>query len=168
MRTALALICLAVGALVLIVWGAPVVFTRPGEVPYVSRPYNELTKAAVDLAADQSKSLFQLGLLVLAALWALVFAKKAEKTIVLADTPEVTMFVTATVLLFFSQLCHLFYLGHVRYFLSVAGAVFDKDKPIIPDLFAVALAGQVHAQVLFFAVGSAIALITLISAHRLK
>ena len=104
----------------------------------------------------------------LAALWALVLAKKEETKILLSDTPEVIMFSTATVLLLFCEICQVVYLGHVRYFLSIAGALLDKEKPIIPDLFASAMASQVTAQTIFFVAGAAIALLTLISAHRLK
>jgi len=114
LRIGLATACLLVAVVVLIFWGIPALFADPGALSYDSRPYNELTKSAIDLGLDQSKSLFQLGLLVLASLWALMFAKTDERTILLADTPEVVMFVTATILLLCSQICHLSYLGHVR------------------------------------------------------
>jgi hypothetical protein len=173
MRYGLAGLCVGAALLLLIFIGLPLILTHPEfihpeQAAYDARPYNELIKSAVDLGLDQSKSVFQLGLLILASLWALVFAKKDETKIVLSDTPEVAMFVTATVLLLFSGICHVLYLGHVRYFLAVGGTLLDKAKPTIPDLFAPALAGQVSAQVIFFSVGAVIALLTLVSAHRLK
>jgi hypothetical protein len=167
-RNTLASICVAAAGLLLILLGRPILFTHPEELSYDTRAYNELTKNAVDLGIDQSKSLFQLGLLILGSLWALVFAKKDETKILLSDTPEVIMFVTATLLLLFSEICHLIYLGHVRYFLAVGSTFLEKENPTIPDLWASPLANQVSAQVVFFGVGALIALLTLISAHRLK
>src|SRR5882724_1903699 len=62
-------------------------------------PYNELTKESIDLRLEFSRSLFEVGLLITAALWGLIIAKKDEAGVVLKDHQEVIMFFSASLLL---------------------------------------------------------------------
>ena len=67
------------------------------------REFNELIKAGIQLKVEQSRSEFQLALLIMAALWALKVAKRDEAQLVLSDVPELLMFCSASLLLLISS-----------------------------------------------------------------
>jgi hypothetical protein len=168
LRWTLAVTSVAAATIILSYVGYPLLHVHPKLSTYKDRNYNELTKTAIDLRIDQSKSLSQLNLLMLGALWALVIAKRDEARIVLSDRPELIMFVAASALLLASEVFHIFYLEYIRYFFQEAGAVYAHDAPTIPDLFASVLANQFGAQMALSITGVAMAVLTLVSAHRLK
>jgi hypothetical protein len=132
------------------------------------KPYNQLTKAANDARIDQSKNMLQVGLLLLAALWALVAAKKDEVRIVLSDRPELLMFLCASALLLSSFVFHFFFVSDVVYLYSVGAQVYDKTHPSMPDMFDKNLSYSFQFQLMFLSSGFVVAVLTLISAHTLK
>lgn len=128
---------------------------------------NDLIKAAIEVRLEQTKSLFELGLLLLGALWALLIAKKDEARIVLSDRPEVGMFLCASTLLLLSLLCHLLYAQEITDILSLAGKLAD-EKPSLPDIFNSNINYLFLAQCWFLVGGLVVAVLTLVSAHKLK
>lgn len=134
-----------------------------------SRAYNELTKAAIELRVDEAKSLFQLSLLVIAALWGLIIAKKDEAHLTLGDGPELTMFLCASAMLLLSLWWHISYLDSISDAYKTAGATCVTEKTqCIPDVFDTAINDLFRYQEQFLGVGSLLAVLTLFSAHQLK
>ena len=58
LRIGLAIGSAGVAAVILIFWGGPVLFTDPGSLPYNTRPYNELTRGALDLVSINRRVYF--------------------------------------------------------------------------------------------------------------
>ena len=84
-------------------------YTSGSHYVFDDKPFNELTKAAVDIRLEHTGNMFQIGIAILAALWGLLFVRKEEAILVFEDAPELTMSVCATILLLLSIVCHLFY-----------------------------------------------------------
>jgi hypothetical protein len=95
-------------------------------------PYTAPVQESLKVKQDQSKSAFQLSLVMLAGLWATLLAKKDEKTFRFRDIPETTMFVCSNVLLLSSVCFHLDYLATVSDHLWNAGKVGTNT---IPDFY---------------------------------
>lgn len=166
-RGALFLCCLAVAAFV-------VNDTRDAYHPVSKReslkqiPYNDMIKAAVELNVAQSNHLFDLGLLLLGALWALVIAKKDEVEITLRDWPEIITFGIASCLLLYSFVCHEAYLDSLSE-AHVLGAMTSlPGKAAIPDVFDPLFGYRLESQIRLLIGGSVIAVATIFSAHKLK
>jgi hypothetical protein len=136
--------------------------------------YNDLTKAALDVRITSSKGLLDLDLIFLAALWALVIAKKDETRIGFGDWPELTMFCVASLLLILSFVWHDFYVNNLgdAYLMgarSVPRSTGMEAVPLgIPDVFNQAYDYLFTFQVRFLIVGGMASILTLFSAHRLR
>ena len=98
-------------------------------------PFNDLTVKAVDLTLDQSRTCFQVTLVVLGALWGLMIAKKDETQIALKDSPEPTMFIVASALLLLSIWWHRFYFDDVAAAFALTGTTCAREPRCIPDVF---------------------------------
>jgi hypothetical protein len=134
-----------------------------------TRPYNDATKAALDLRVDQAKSLFQLGILVAAAILGLLIAKPDEGRLALQDWPELVMLACGLTLLAFSLAFHTMYLDSISAAYKAAGATCFLEEPrCIPDVFAAAINDLFKYQERFLLGGTVLSLATLFSAHRLK
>jgi hypothetical protein len=144
-------------------------WTTFAAVPFVGeRPFNELTKAAIELRLDQAKTLTQLGLLALGALWALVISKKDEAGITLRDRPELLMFVEACLSLLLSFASYTFYATGVSDAYALAGQTCAAPPMCIPDVFDPRIDDAFRFQWWFVLLGIVIAALTLVSAHRLR
>jgi hypothetical protein len=128
-------------------------------------PYSDLIEDLIDIKRDQSGKLFDAALLLLGALFALMIAKKDEARIILADYPEVIMFVAASALLLASLACDITYLGVMSDSLYTGGRSGSES---MPDIFGTAFEKFYTAQIIFLVGGVLAAAATLISAHRLK
>jgi len=133
-------------------------------------PYNEATKAALDIRVQHTGNLFELTVLSLGALWALVIAKRDEARIAFGDRPELIMFVFASLSLLLSILWHEIYLDTLGYFLLLgARTCFNAPEKCLPDVFEYGPLKTVYTfQEVFLALGAGHAVITLVSAHRIK
>lgn len=131
-------------------------------------PYNELIKASIDGKLDVSKSLFQVGLVSLAALWGLVIAKKDEASIVLSKNPELVTFICASLLLLLSLVSHVLYLETILSGFSDAGLAFDEANKTIIDLFDPKFDYLFNWQINNLFAGTLTAIFTLFSAHKLN
>ncbi len=138
-------------------------------------PYFDAKKAGIDIRVEHSKSYFEMTLLTLAALWALIVAQKDETRIRFADRPEIMMLVCASTVLLLSILWHNFYLEAVSAAYSRAtdlsllpGAPPGTKGVKMPDVFQPAIDDLFVYQARFFGCGLAMAVLTLISAHHLK
>jgi len=168
-RTRVALAIFAVFILVLLIVTAVPKYISVRRDPNVAdKPYNELIKSAVDTRIDQSKALFQVGLLMTAALWGLLIAKEQEAKLVLSDRPELWMFVCASLLLLVSFVCHISYLEVVAYFYHLGGEQYVPNNASLPDMFDPKVDFLYEHQIWFLVAGFTTAAVTLISAHQLK
>jgi hypothetical protein len=147
------------------------------EYIFRDKPFNELTKAGVDIRLDQSRNLFQIGILILGAIWGLLIAKKGEAALVFKDYQEVIMTVCASILLCASLICHTLYISRITEIYSDAGEIAGKQAQIassghlqqsIPDIFEPNINYMFVSQALFLVSGVIVALITFVSAHKLK
>jgi hypothetical protein len=132
--------------------------------------YSDPLKAAIDANIDQSKGLFDVGLLLLGALWALVIAKKDEGRIALGDVPEVIMLLSASALLLLSFEWHEFYLENLGAAYELASRnCTDLKAACFPDVLGIpSIEFLRNYQETFLRMGGGIALATIFSAHQLK
>lgn len=130
--------------------------------------FNELTNESIKNRIDFSRSLFQIGLLILGALWGLVIAKKDEAGILFADRPEWIMFLSASILLLASLVDHSLYLHDVSGILAIAGETYDGVEKSMPDVFDPNINNFYMFQIAHLALGFLVAMLTLLSAHKLK
>jgi hypothetical protein len=131
-----------------------------------NRQLTDLLRAAIDLKIDQSRSEFQIALLVLGALWGLMIAKRDEVKIVLSDMPEIVMFWCASALLLASTVFHVMYVENIAYIFALAGSI-DGGKSV-PDVFESGINNPYKFQFWALLAGLVVGLMTLLSAHRLK
>ena len=131
--------------------------------------FNELVDSAIQLKLEQSRSEFQLGLLITGALWVLVIAKKDEGRILLSDPAELTMFIFGNLLLLGSFICHIVYLERIGYIYSLAGGISDQSGlRSFPDVFSTTINNPYRLQLWYLVAGVFVAALTVISAHLLK
>jgi hypothetical protein len=132
-------------------------------------PFNEQIRSAIALSIDRSKDFAQLALLVLAALWGLIVAKKDEARIALSDWPELLMLGSASILLIFSLQLRSFYLENIaEFYITGAKTCATPTYSCIPDLFAPTIEYYFDYQVICVVGGIALGILTLFSSHRLK
>jgi hypothetical protein len=132
-------------------------------------PFNEASKAAIDLRISQSGDFLKVCILFLGGLAALVIAKRDEARIGLADHPETVMCICAALALIGSWIWHELYLNELsHYLLEGARTCFGKDEKCVPDVFEGPLRYLFRFQISFLVLGAVQAGITLVSAHRLK
>jgi hypothetical protein len=131
-------------------------------------PYNDMTKVAVELKVAQSNHLFDLGLVLLGALWALVIAKKDEVGITLGDWPEVITFCIASLLLLLSFVCHESYLDNLSDAHLLGAMTSLPGKVMVPDVSDPLVTYLLENQIGLLVGGSFIAVATIFSAHHLK
>jgi hypothetical protein len=125
---------------------------------------NDLIKAGVQLKVEQSRSEFQLSLLIIGVLWALIIAKKDEARIVLSDSPELIMFICANLLLIMSSVFHIFYVEDIVNIYSQAGGLPGGDS--IPDVFSSGINNPYRFQLWCLVGGIAVTAATLCCAHK--
>jgi hypothetical protein len=139
-------------------------FRHTGELPF-----NEASKAAIELRISQSSDFLKVCILFLGGLVALIIAKRDEARIGLADRPETIMFICGTLALVGSWTWHELYVnGLSHYLLEGARTCFDNDKKCVPDVFNAPLDYLYRFQISFLVLGAVQTGITLVSAHRLK
>jgi hypothetical protein len=132
--------------------------------------YSDPVKAAIDVNIDQSKGLFDVGLLLLGALWALFIAKKDEGGITVGDVPEMVMLLSASGLLLLSFAWHEFYLENLGAAWELASRnCIDLKLACFPDVLGIpSIKFLRDYQEDFLLLGGGIALTTIFSAHQLK
>jgi hypothetical protein len=130
------------------------------------REFNELIKAGIQLKIEQSRSEFQLALLVMGALWTVMLAKKDEARLVLSAIPELSMFCCANLLLLASAGYHFVYVEDIAYVYSLAGKV--KGAISIPDVLGSGINDPYQFQFWSLVGGVLVTGLTLLSAHKLK
>jgi hypothetical protein len=132
------------------------------------RKFNDLTNGAMQAKINLSNNLFQVTFLVIAGLAGLFIAKRQEADFVLADVPEIIMFVCAGILLLLSFLFNILYLNEVSYIYSIAGNLVERGNISVPDIFDPNVNYLLNFQFVYFIFGVVISIFTFISAHRWK
>jgi hypothetical protein len=130
------------------------------------REVNNLVLAGIELKVEQSRSEFQLALLVMGALWTVMLAKKDEARLVLSAAPELVMFLCANVLLLSSAVYHFLYVEDISYVYSLAGGM--KGASTIPDVLGSGINNPYQFQFWSLVGGVVVTGLTLLSAHKLK
>jgi hypothetical protein len=131
--------------------------------------FNDVTKGELDISVQRSKARFDLCLLLLGALWALVISKKGEARLALG--PEVLMFSAASLLLLLSLAWHDFYLENLgdAYGLSIVQCGKGKDSPCFLNTSALPeVTYLLSFQTKFLIAGGLAGVITIASAARLR
>lgn len=130
-------------------------------------PFNDMASKCLEMRLDLSQSLFQLALLMLGSLWALVIAKKDEAQIVFSKPPEAVLFVSASLLLIFSVVSYSLYVNKLTGYLSDAAASAGGD-PSLPNIFDQNVNYLFVIQILNLVAGVLNGVFTIVSAHKLK
>lgn len=131
-----------------------------------SKPYNDLTDGSIQARLTLSNNLFQATLLITAALAGLLIAKDQEAGFVLAQAPEVIMFVCTSLLLLMSFVSHALYLTEISYIYALAGQYPEVGR--IPDVFDDNINFLLSYQLGYLIAGALLAFLTFFSAHKLK
>ncbi len=131
-------------------------------------PYNDLTDGGIQAKLALSNNLFQIALLMSAALAGLLIARDKEAGFVLGKAPELTMFVLTGLLLLMSFVSHAFYLTEVSYLYFLAGKFYNSARPSMPDISDSNVNFLLNYQLMYLLVGILLASFTFFSAHILK
>jgi hypothetical protein len=146
--------------------------SSPPVIP--NRPYNELVEGAIQGKLSLSNNLFQVGLLVTAAVAGLLIAKDGEAGFVLTwkrkNAPEIIMFACTSMLLLFSLILNGLYLREASYIYSLSGSknIYDPVSPKIADVFNDNVNFLFTDQLWCLLGGIVVAFATFLSAHKLK
>jgi hypothetical protein len=133
------------------------------------KPFNEALKESVQIRLGISSNLFQLAVLITGALWGVVIAKEDESGIVFADRQEIIMFSSASILLLTSLLSYIIYSYRVAYIYEITGLTSQPGEPLmIGDFFNPIIGNFFAYQITNLVFGLLIAVVTLISAYKLK
>lgn len=134
-------------------------------------PFNDVTSKSVDLQLGLSETLFQVGLLMLGALWGLVIAKKDEVHLVFSRRSELVMFVGSSALLLLSLCSYGIYIRKVARYIAVASVIVYKNPkltPYVPDIFDQNVNYLFACQIVSLIAGTINGMLTLVSTHRLR
>lgn len=133
-------------------------------------PFNDVTAKSIETQLDLSKTLFEITLLMIGALWALVIAKKDEAQLVLSDWRQVVMFVSASTVLLISACSYCLYLQNVSHYFVDASVAASKGgiEPTVPDIFDQNINYLFRCQIVSLGTGIFNGTVTLISAYKLK
>lgn len=130
--------------------------------------WNEMVDAAIQLQVSQASTLFQILLLVVAALVGLLIAKPNEPGLLWSHTPEIAMFICAAVLLLASLVFHLLFLDQVQAAYLDGGTLRVTGVQALPDPLSPGIHALFRSQRDCLIGGVTIAFLTLFSAHRLR
>lgn len=128
---------------------------------------NDLIMSSLEVRQKTSEGIYELGLLLTGALWALLIAKKDETGIVLSDRPEMIAFVCTSLLLIISSISHYLYLEALSVSYFNGGKIFE-DGGTLPNLFDPKFESLYICQIWSLACGALFAVLTILSAHWLK
>jgi hypothetical protein len=134
-------------------------------------PYNNFADGGIQTKIALSNNLFQITLLVSAALAGLLIAKEKEALLVLGGKgrlPEVAMFVFAAILLVLAFVSHGLYLTEVSYLYFLAGGLAGDGPQSIADISDDNVNFLLNYQLAYLLVGIVIAFFTFFSAHILR
>jgi hypothetical protein len=140
-------------------------FSTPALTVLPDLPFNDQVQMAVDLRIGQSNNLFQLVLLIAAALLGVFLARSAEAPIGLADKPELVMSICTGLLLIASVVFHVGYVSEVQQALVDAGTM---SSTTIPDVLSQSVEYLFYAQLMCVAGGVLGAGLALFSTYRLR
>jgi hypothetical protein len=130
-------------------------------------PANVLTMKAVEMRVDHIHSMFDLALISLGALWALILGSDEKRS--LTNSSEWLMFSCASIVLIFAIVMYWSYTTNLEEALLMGGKANEYSTDIsVPDVFQAAFEVQYYALLTFVWIGVASAGFTLFAAHRLK
>ncbi len=145
-----------------ILWSVSTFLFPPG--PVDSLVIDQYVSAAVDKRVAFSTAMFQAGLLVLAALWGLVFAEHARAYSALSEWPEVLMLLLATMALLSSAYSHFVFVWDM----TSALATVQKFNNTIPDVNSMDVSYALFSQAFNLLGGAVIGGIMFASGRWLK
>lgn len=122
---------------------------------------NDHVSDAIKCRLELSTSMFQVGLLLMAGIWGLVFSDKDRAYAILTETPEILMLVMATASLASSFLSHFVFLWQMTSLMK-AEAQFNN---CVPDIDNIDVSYALFSQMLTV-IGGAIIAATFIASGR--
>lgn len=129
-------------------------------------PFNEIVQSAVTLRLSTAGNLFQVTLIIFAAIWGLTVVTSGIRIKLFSKEPGFWCFVLANVALFLSIVCYWWYCHKVAIFQATAGQAVSQlmkhdnsAEPIIVDLFGPRVNYLCVLQSLFLFTGSSAALL---------
>ena len=137
-------------------------------------PYNQLVNGGIQGKLNLSNNLFQVALLVTAAVAGLLIAKDGEAGFVLTwnriNAPEIIMFTCTSILLLFSLFLNGLYLRETSYIYSLSGSknIYNPVNPSIADVFNDNVNFLFTYQFWCLLGGTTLAFTTFLSAHKLR
>lgn len=156
-----------------------IVKIAPSQPDYIfpSRPFNEMTKAAIDIRLSQSSNIFQISVVLFGGIWGLFMAKKGEAMLIFNDYPEIIMCLSSISLILLSFWFHILYTEEITEIYADSGMILKRlgdlkgtksIYPTLPDVFHFNINYLFISQVAFFISGLITTLFTFVSAHKLK
>jgi hypothetical protein len=133
-----------------------------------NRPYNNLTNGGIQTKLNLSSNIFQVALLLSAALAGLLIAKDNEARLVLGRAPEIAMFICAGLLILLSFASHILYLNEISNLYFLAGQLYEDSLPSMPDVSDDNVNFLLAYQIKYLLSGALLAFFTFFSAHILK
>ena len=141
----------------------------PGREALTEIAFNDMVKAAIDIRLNQSQSLFQVLLLLVAALAGMIIAERAEDRIGSNDIAELIMVFCAAGLFAASIHLYLTYLSEIEVAFRSAGPTNAHDeKPMMPNVLSDQVDVLYVAQRGFLLAGALISGIALFSHRRFR
>jgi len=131
-----------------------------------SKPYNDMTDGSIQARLNLSNNVFQVTLLITAALAGLLIARDRQARFVLAKAPELIMFSCSSLLLLVSFVSHALYLTEISYIYALAGQYPEVGR--IPDVFNDNINFLLSYQLGYVIAGALLAFCTFLSAYKLK
>lgn len=139
---------------------------QPVSIP--DKPYNALTDGGIQARLSLSTNLFQIALLLTAALAGLLITKDKEARLILSKPPELIMFACTGLLLLLSFVSHFSYLHEISYIYFLAGKLYESSRPSMPDISDDNVNFLLAYQFKYLLLGLLLAVFTFFSAHILK
>lgn len=134
--------------------------------PPETRLFDDPVKESLAIRLDASRNLFQVGLLLAGALWALYIGKTEETKVDLTQTPELILFLLCNFCFLISFYSHYEYTDRLSTWIN--SAVISGEKIEIPDIDAPRLTNLLDRQTDFFQIGCGLALLTFVSGRYLR
>lgn len=144
------------------------------EVDFGIQPlvFNDVTNKSLDARMVLAQSLFQVALIMIGALWGLVIAKEGEIQSVFREKAEMTMFLSASIVLLVSVFSYALYLDKISHqFVDAVRAWSRSDIQLqitVPDVFDQNVDYLFTLQYVSLAAGIVNGVLTLISTHKLR
>lgn len=132
-------------------------------------PFNEITSKSIDTQLDLARTVYEVTIVIIAALWGAVIVKKDEAKLVFTG-PEGVMLISSSLVLLLSVCSYGLYLNELSHYFVDASVSTSRGGlvPSVPDIFDQNINYLFQTQVVSLTAGIINGGLTLISAYRIK